>query len=95
MTHILSERRGTVGIITINRPARFNAMDVHTAQDFRRVSLQFARDAEIRGRDLSGDGNRERSCDEDEQQDSEFHNGDLPFPIRWNELPRPQGDYLS
>lgn len=54
MTHILSERRVAVGIITINRPGRFNAMDVQTAQDFRRAALQFARDTEIRAVVLRG-----------------------------------------
>lgn len=48
MTNILSERDDAVGIITINRPARFNAMDVQTAQDFRRAALGFARDASVR-----------------------------------------------
>lgn len=48
MTSILSERQEAVGIITINRPARFNAMDVQTAQDFRKAALGFARDADVR-----------------------------------------------
>lgn len=47
MSNILLERNGTVGIITINRPSRFNAMDVETAQDFRRAALQLARDPAI------------------------------------------------
>jgi 2-(1,2-epoxy-1,2-dihydrophenyl)acetyl-CoA isomerase len=37
-----------VGIITINRPERFNSLDVRTAQDFRRAGLQLARDDVIR-----------------------------------------------
>lgn len=48
MTSILSEQRGAIGIITIDRAARFNAMDVKTAQDFRRAALQFARDPHVR-----------------------------------------------
>lgn len=48
MSTILSDRRDGVGILTINRPERFNAMDVQTAQDFRKVALQFARDTSIR-----------------------------------------------
>ena len=40
---ILSARHGAVGLITINRPSRFNAMDVATAQDFRKAALAFAR----------------------------------------------------
>jgi 2-(1,2-epoxy-1,2-dihydrophenyl)acetyl-CoA isomerase len=48
MTHIRIERDGAVGIITIDRPDRFNAMDVDTAQDFRKAGLQLARDAAVR-----------------------------------------------
>lgn len=54
MTNILSERDDAVGIITINRPTRFNAMDVQTAQDFRRAALGFARDASVRAVVLKG-----------------------------------------
>jgi 2-(1,2-epoxy-1,2-dihydrophenyl)acetyl-CoA isomerase len=48
MSHIHSQRHGAVGIITIDRPARFNSLDVRTAQDFRRAALQFARDNDVR-----------------------------------------------
>jgi len=54
VTNILSERHGSVGVITINRPARFNAMDVRTAQDFRRAALQMARDTAVRAVVLKG-----------------------------------------
>ena len=54
MTAIRMERDGGVGIITIDRRARFNAMDVRTAQDFRRAGLQFARDDEVRAVVLRG-----------------------------------------
>ena len=47
-SHIDTRRNGAVGVITINRPERFNAMDAATAQDFRRAGLQFARDAQVR-----------------------------------------------
>jgi 2-(1,2-epoxy-1,2-dihydrophenyl)acetyl-CoA isomerase len=47
-SHIDTRRDGTVGVITINRPARFNALDVATAQDFRRAALLFARDPQVR-----------------------------------------------
>jgi 2-(1,2-epoxy-1,2-dihydrophenyl)acetyl-CoA isomerase len=47
-SHIDTRRDGAVGIITINRPARFNALDVTTAQDFRRAGLLFARDPQVR-----------------------------------------------
>jgi 2-(1,2-epoxy-1,2-dihydrophenyl)acetyl-CoA isomerase len=48
MSHIHSQRLDAVGIITIDRPARFNSLDIRTAQDFRRAALQFARDVEVR-----------------------------------------------
>ncbi|MGE5245918.1 MAG: enoyl-CoA hydratase/isomerase family protein [Betaproteobacteria bacterium] len=48
MEHIRMQRDGAVGVITIDRPARFNSLDVRTAQDFRRAGLQYARDEEIR-----------------------------------------------
>ncbi|MFN7918244.1 MAG: enoyl-CoA hydratase-related protein [Vicinamibacterales bacterium] len=54
MKSILSERQDAVGIITINRPTRFNAMDVATAQDFRKTALQFARDEHVRAVVLKG-----------------------------------------
>ena len=39
MTHIRVERDGAVGLITIDRPERFNSLDVETAQDFRKAGL--------------------------------------------------------
>jgi 2-(1,2-epoxy-1,2-dihydrophenyl)acetyl-CoA isomerase len=48
MTHIHVNRRGAVGTITIDRPARFNSLDVSTARDFRRAGLQLARDESVR-----------------------------------------------
>jgi 2-(1,2-epoxy-1,2-dihydrophenyl)acetyl-CoA isomerase len=48
MQHIRMERDGAVGSITIDRLARFNSMDIRTAQDFRRAALQYARDDEVR-----------------------------------------------
>ncbi len=47
MSHIHLRREGAVGVITIDRRERFNAMDVETAQDFRRAGLQYARDEAI------------------------------------------------
>jgi len=46
--HILSERAGGVGIITIDRREHFNSLDVATAQDLRRAGLRFARDDSVR-----------------------------------------------
>jgi len=45
---IRSERRGAVGWITIERPERFNSLDVATARDLRRAALQLARDEAVR-----------------------------------------------
>ncbi len=42
------ERRGAVGTIAIDRPERFNALDVRTAQDLRRAGLGLARDESVR-----------------------------------------------
>ena len=52
--NILSEHQGAVGLITINRPSRFNAMDVQTAQDFRKAALAMARDTQVRAVVLKG-----------------------------------------
>jgi 2-(1,2-epoxy-1,2-dihydrophenyl)acetyl-CoA isomerase len=46
--HIRVERRGAVGIIGIDRPERFNSLDVATARDFRKAGLQCARDETLR-----------------------------------------------
>jgi len=48
MAHIHMSREDTVGIITLTRRDRFNAMDVSMAQDFRKAGLQFARDDGVR-----------------------------------------------
>jgi 2-(1,2-epoxy-1,2-dihydrophenyl)acetyl-CoA isomerase len=46
--HIHTTREGAVGIITMDRPERFNAMDVAMAQDFRKAGIQLARDDTVR-----------------------------------------------
>jgi 2-(1,2-epoxy-1,2-dihydrophenyl)acetyl-CoA isomerase len=56
MNHIRMERDGAVGIITIARRERFNAMDVATAQDFRKAGLQFARADDVRCVVIRGEG---------------------------------------
>jgi len=48
MEHIRTTCEDAVGIITIHRPERFNAMDVTTAQEFRKAGLQFARAGDVR-----------------------------------------------
>jgi 2-(1,2-epoxy-1,2-dihydrophenyl)acetyl-CoA isomerase len=56
MTHIRTELQGAVGVITIDRPDRFNSLDVATAQDLRRAGLQYARDEAVRAVVLRGAG---------------------------------------
>lgn len=46
--HILVARDGAVGTLTIDRPARFNSLDVDTARELRKSALQLARDPAIR-----------------------------------------------
>ena len=48
MAHIHVTHGGSVATITIERPGRFNSLDVTTAQDFRRAGLQCARDPAVR-----------------------------------------------
>jgi len=45
---IFVERRGAVGTIRLDRPDRFNALDVRTAQDLRSAALALARDQRVR-----------------------------------------------
>ena len=54
--HIHVEHQGAVGILTIDRRARFNSLDVETAQDLRRAGLQLARDRGVRAVILRGAG---------------------------------------
>jgi 2-(1,2-epoxy-1,2-dihydrophenyl)acetyl-CoA isomerase len=56
MSNIRVDRAGAVGTITIDRTARFNSLDVATAQDLRRAALQMARDTTIRTVVLTGAG---------------------------------------
>jgi 2-(1,2-epoxy-1,2-dihydrophenyl)acetyl-CoA isomerase len=53
---IVTELHGAVGIIRINRPARFNSMDVETARAFRKAGIQMARDQAVRVVILTGTG---------------------------------------
>jgi 2-(1,2-epoxy-1,2-dihydrophenyl)acetyl-CoA isomerase len=54
MTHIRVDIAGAVGTITIDRPDRFNSLDVATARDLRRAGLSLARDPEVRAVVLRG-----------------------------------------
>jgi len=48
MSHIRLEKEGAVGVLTMERKERFNALDVRMAQDFRAAGLKLARDPEVR-----------------------------------------------
>ena len=52
--HIRTAVRDGIGTITIDRPARFNSLDVRTAQDLRQAALGMARDDRVRGVVLRG-----------------------------------------
>jgi 2-(1,2-epoxy-1,2-dihydrophenyl)acetyl-CoA isomerase len=54
MKHISIDIDGAVGTITIDRPQRFNSLDVETARDLRKAGLQLARDSAIRAVVLRG-----------------------------------------
>jgi len=47
-THIRTEVEKGVGVLTIDRPERFNSLDVSTARDLRKAGLQLARDPAVR-----------------------------------------------
>lgn len=46
--HIRLERDGAVGALVIDRPERFNSLDVATARDLRAAGLALARDPQVR-----------------------------------------------
>ena len=54
MTHIRVDRLDGVGILTIDRPKRFNSLDVETARDLRAAALALARDEAVGCMVLSG-----------------------------------------
>jgi 2-(1,2-epoxy-1,2-dihydrophenyl)acetyl-CoA isomerase len=56
VTAVRVDRDGAVGVITLDRRERFNAMDVAMAEDFRKAGLQMARDATVRCVLLKGAG---------------------------------------
>lgn len=47
-THIRTQVERGVGTLTIDRPQRFNSLDVSTARDLRKAGLQLARDPAVR-----------------------------------------------
>jgi 2-(1,2-epoxy-1,2-dihydrophenyl)acetyl-CoA isomerase len=54
LSSIRTSVTGAVGTIVIDRPQRFNSLDVETARDLRKAGLQFARDESIRAVVLRG-----------------------------------------
>jgi 2-(1,2-epoxy-1,2-dihydrophenyl)acetyl-CoA isomerase len=54
MPHVRVAVAGAVGTITIDRPERFNSLDVSTARDLRKAALMLARDEQIRAVVLRG-----------------------------------------
>jgi 2-(1,2-epoxy-1,2-dihydrophenyl)acetyl-CoA isomerase len=54
VVHIRTRVADAVGYITIDRPERFNSLDVQTAQDLRHAGLMLARDDKVRVVVLSG-----------------------------------------
>jgi 2-(1,2-epoxy-1,2-dihydrophenyl)acetyl-CoA isomerase len=56
MEHIRTARDGGVGVITIDRRERFNALDVMTAHDLRQAARAMARDGAVRCVVLRGTG---------------------------------------
>lgn len=54
MESILTQQKGAVGIITLARPQRFNALDVTMARELRKAALGFARNEAIRCVILAG-----------------------------------------
>ena len=56
MKNIQVERDGAVGILTLDRRERMNALDVEMAQDFRKAGLQLARDETVRAVIIQGSG---------------------------------------
>lgn len=56
MRHIRIARDEGVGTITIDRPERFNSLDVATAQELRKAGLELARDETVRCVILTGSG---------------------------------------
>ena len=57
MSHIRVTRQDAIGTITIDRPERFNSLDVETARDLRAAALALARDSALHVVILRGTGN--------------------------------------
>jgi 2-(1,2-epoxy-1,2-dihydrophenyl)acetyl-CoA isomerase len=57
-SHVRVERDGPVGVLLMDRPERFNALDVRMAQDLRAAGLRLARDEAVRAVVLRGTGGK-------------------------------------
>ncbi|HTN51824.1 MAG TPA: enoyl-CoA hydratase-related protein [Anaeromyxobacter sp.] len=57
-SHIRIERDGAVGHLVMDRPDRFNSMDVRMAQDLRAAGLKLARDESVRAVIFRGTGGK-------------------------------------
>ncbi len=57
-SYIRIERDGAVGHLVMDRPDRFNSMDVKMAQDLRAAGLKLARDASVRAVIFRGTGGK-------------------------------------
>jgi 2-(1,2-epoxy-1,2-dihydrophenyl)acetyl-CoA isomerase len=57
-SHIRIERDGAVGVLLMDRPERFNSLDVTMARDLRAAGLQLARDVSVRAVVLRGTGGK-------------------------------------
>jgi 2-(1,2-epoxy-1,2-dihydrophenyl)acetyl-CoA isomerase len=57
-SHIRIEKDGAVGLLLMDRPERFNALDVRMAQDLRAAGLRLARDEGVRAVVLRGTGGK-------------------------------------
>lgn len=57
-SHIRIEKDGAVGLLLMDRPERFNALDVKMAQDLRAAGLKLARDEGVRAVVLRGTGGK-------------------------------------
>lgn len=57
-SHIRVEQDGAVGLLLLDRPERFNALDVRMAQDLRAAGLKLARDPSVRAVVLRGTGGK-------------------------------------
>jgi enoyl-CoA hydratase len=58
LEHVLLERRGAVGLVTINRPKVLNALSVRTIDELRQAVLELKHDAEVRSVVVTGSGEK-------------------------------------